>query len=152
MASTGAATPTAAANGTGLSAEDQKNLADFNDIVAAYITYAKQEDDNLAKFKDDQGKALFASGGSRQGFYSTLDKVFSGILGRVNRYDAQLSTDGITTGRRSAMDQLATLMTGLANQKGADAQNAWLSTKISAEKDARMKSLLQSLQKLISAK
>jgi len=151
VSATGTAPPATNA-GTGLSAEDQKNLADFNSLVAAYITYAKQEDDNLAKFKDDQGKALFASGGSRVGFYSTLNKVFDGILSRVNRYDSQLSSDGIATGRRSAMDQLASLMTGLANQKGADAQNAWLAAKVLAEKDPRMKSLLQSLQKLVTAK
>ncbi len=152
VSSTGAAPAVAPSAGTGFSSADEKNLAEFNSLVAAYVVYAKQEDDNLARFKDDQGKALFISGGSRLGFYSTLNKVFDGILDRVNRYDAQLSSDGIATGRRSAMDELASLLTGLANQKDADAQKAYLDARVAAVKDPRMKNLLQSLQKVIASK
>jgi hypothetical protein len=110
--------------------------------------YAKQEDENLARYKDDQGKALFASGGNRLGFYAALNKTFDGFLNRANRYDAQLSTDGIATGRKRAMDELAALMTGLANQKTADARAAFLGARIATEKDARMKGLLAALQKI----
>jgi hypothetical protein len=153
QASIGAgSTSTAAATtpaGTGLSKADEKSLQELNSLVAAYITYAKQEDINLVRYKDDQGKALFATGGSRLGFYTTMNKVFDGLLNRVNRYDAQLSTDGIATGRRSAIDELAALMTGLANQKSAEAQKTFLDARLAAEKDPRMKSLLVSLQKLV---
>jgi hypothetical protein len=151
-ATTGTSAAGAGAAAMGLSSADEKSLQEFNSLVAAYITYAKQEDDNLARYKDDQGKALFVSGGSRLGFYSTLNKVFDGILNRVNRYDAQLSIDGMETGRKSAMDELASLMTGLANQKNAAAQKTFLDARLAAEKDARMKSLLQTLQKVVASR
>jgi hypothetical protein len=143
-----AQTAPAGAQGAGLSSADEKALQEFNALVAAYVTYAKQEDENLARYKDDQGKALFASGGNRLGFYAALNKTFDGFLNRANRYDAQLSTDGIATGRKRAMDELAALMTGLANQKTADARAAFLGARIATEKDARMKGLLAALQKI----
>ena len=78
--------------------------------------------------------------------------MFDAILNRVNRYDAQLSSDAMITGRRSAMDELATLLTGLANQQSAAAQKTYLDTRLAVEKDPRMKSLLDSLLKVVAGR
>ena len=135
-----------------LTAADQKKLADFDALATAYLAYAKQEDENLAK--NTQQKGLMLSVGSRDSFLASLSKSFEGLLGRVQRYEAQIATDGVTTGsgagRKSALDDVMTLLTGLANQKTTDAQKQFLAARLAAEKDPKMKSLLGSLQSLVT--
>jgi hypothetical protein len=154
---TQAAQSTQAANtgsaGSGLSAVDQKRLDDLNTLLLSYTRdYAQKEDANLGKYVQDPQKALMLSVGSRDGFLASLSKMFDGLLGRVKRYEAQAASDGITTGRRTALDDVLAVMTGLANQKTPEGQKSYLDAKVSAEKDPKMKSVLGSLQKIVAGK
>jgi hypothetical protein len=134
------------AAGTGeMSSAEQRKLAEFESLAAAYIEYAKQEDANLTKY--GQQKALMLSIGSRDGFLASMGKYFDGFLGRLKRYESQSSTDGIVTGRRAALDDVISLMTSLANQKTGDARKSFLDARLAGEKDAQMKKLLGYLQK-----
>ncbi|HTZ50500.1 MAG TPA: hypothetical protein VMF68_02520, partial [Spirochaetia bacterium] len=72
--------------------------------------------------------------------------------GRVKRYEVQSSLDGIDTGRKAALDDVISLMTGLANQKGVDAQKTFLDSRLSAEKDPRMKNVIGSLAKFLTGR
>jgi DNA repair exonuclease SbcCD ATPase subunit len=147
--SAGAAAGPAAGAGSGQASADQKRLAEFEGLVAAYVAYAKQEDDNLGKHS--QQKALMLSVGARDSFFASLGKFFDGFLGRVKRYESQSSTDGIDTGRRKALDDVISLMTGLANQKTADAQKSFLDARLASEKDPKMLSLLGYLQRIAAS-
>jgi hypothetical protein len=147
-AAAGAAVTTAGVSTTVPSGAEDKKLAEFETLVAAYLAYAKQEDDNLAKY--GQQKALMLSVGGRDGFLASLGKLFDGLLGRVKRYESQSATDGIDTGRKSALDDVIGLMTGLANQKTAETQKSFLEKRLAAEKDPRMKSLLGYLQRVVA--
>jgi hypothetical protein len=131
-----------------LSSAEQRRLQEFDNLVAAYVAYAKQEDANLAA--NGQQKALMLSIGTRDGFIASLGKYFDGLLGRLKRYESQSSLDGISSGRRAALDDVISVMTGLANQKSPDARRSFLDGRIAAEKDARMKSLLGALQKVVN--
>jgi hypothetical protein len=142
-----AAAPAAAAPAGELSSADQKRLAELDGLVAAYLAYARQEDENLSKY--GQQKALMLSIGGRDGFLASMGKYFDGFLGRLKRYEAQSSTDGITTGRRAALDDVISLMTGLANQMTVDARKSFLDARLAVEKDAKMKNLLGYLQKIL---
>jgi hypothetical protein len=136
-------TPSAAA----LSPEDARALAEFQKLVAGYVAYTRQEDANLKQYGAQ--KALMLSVGSRDTFLASLGRTFDGILGRVKRYEVQSSTDGIDTGRKGALDDVLLLMTNLANQKTVDAQKTFLDTRLSAEKDPRMKSVISSVLKVV---
>ncbi len=138
------------AGSTGASGRDARALAEFEKLVAGYVAYTRQEDANLKQF--GQQKALMLSVGSRDTFLATLGKTFDGILGRVKRYEVQSSTDGIDTGRKGALDDVISLMTNLANQKTVDAQKSFLDTRLSAEKDPRMKNVIGSVLKVVGSR
>jgi len=141
----------AAATGTGgVSSADARALAEFESLVAGYIGYAKQEDANLGKYGPQ--KALMLTMGSRDSFLASLGRYFDGLLGRVKRYELQSATDGIDTGRKGALDDIISLMTGLANQKSVDAQKAFLDARLAAEKDPRMKRVLGYLQRVVTSR
>jgi hypothetical protein len=133
-----------------VSSAEAKALTEFQDLVAGYIAYTKQEDANLLQYGPQ--KALMLSVGSRDTFMASLGRFFDGLLGRVKRYEQQSSTDGIDTGRKGAIDEVISLLTNLANQKTADAQKAFLDTRLAAEKDPRMKKLLGALTKVVTGK
>jgi hypothetical protein len=143
----------ASTEASGLSAADQKRLDDLNALLLSYTRdYAAKEDANLGTYARDPQKALMLSVGSRDSFLASLSKMFDGLLGRVKRYEAQSAADGITTGRRGALDDVLAVMTGLANQKTPEGQKSYLDAKVTAEKDPKMKSVLGSLQKIVAGK
>jgi tetratricopeptide (TPR) repeat protein len=146
LRSAGAGSPAA----VGVSSADAKALAEFEGLVAGYIAYTRQEDANLGQY--GQQKALMLSVGTRDSFIASLGRYFDGILGRVKRYEQQSSTDGIDTGRKGALDDVISLMTGLANQKSADAQKSFLDARLAAEKDPRMKNVLGYLQRIVTSR
>ena len=86
----------------------------------------------------------------RDSVLASMGKFFDGILGRVKRYELQSSTDGIDTGRKAAMDDVISLMTGLANQSGADAQKTYLDARLASEKDPRMKNVISALSRVVA--
>jgi hypothetical protein len=133
-----------------VSSGNAKALAEFEKLAAGYIAYTRLEDANLKQY--GQQKALMLTVGSRDSFLASLGKVFDGILGRVKRYEAQSSTDGIDTGRKGALDDVAALMTSLANQKTVDAQKSFLDTRLAAERDPRMKSVIAAVLKVVSSR
>ena len=90
--------------------------------------------------------------GTRDTFLASLGRTFDGILGRVKRYEVQSSTDGIDTGRKGALDDVLQLMTNLANQKTVDAQKTFLGARLSAEKDPRMKNVIESVLKVVGSR
>ncbi len=152
-ASASAFSAAAAGSGTlppGITAADARAYAEFQGLVASYLAYTKQEDASLSKY--GQQKALMLSIGARDSFLASMGKFFDGILGRVKRYELQSSTDGIDTGRKSALDDVISLMTGLANQGGADAQKSFLDARLAAEKDPRMKNVITALQKFLTSR
>jgi hypothetical protein len=134
----------------GASGEDAGALAEFQKLVDGYLAYTRQEDANLKQF--GQQKALMLSVGSRDTFLASLGRTFEGILGRVKRYEVQSSTDGIDTGRKGALDDVVLLMTNLANQKTVDAQKSFLDTRLSAERDPRMKNVIGSVRKVVGGR
>ena len=134
----------------GISNAEARALAEFEGLVAGYVAYTKQEDANLGKY--GQQKALMLSEGSRNTFLASLSKSFDGLLGRMTRYENQSTVDGIDTGRKGALDAVISLMTGLANQKSVDAQKTFIADRLAAEKDPRMKGVLDYLQKIVTSK
>ena len=134
----------------GVSPSDAQAFAEFQALVASYVAYTKQEDAALAKY--GQRKALMLSIGGRDSVLAGLSRAFDGLLGRVKRYEVQSSLDGIDTGRKAALDDVISLMTGLANQKGVDAQKTFLDSRLSAEKDPRMKNVIGSLAKFLTGR
>jgi hypothetical protein len=143
-------TTPAAADPRPPSGADQKKLQEFEKLVASYVDYARKEDANLSRY--DAQKALMLSLGSRDGFLASLGGFFDGLLGRVKRYEAQSSMAGIETGRRSAMDDVIGVMTGLANQKSPDQQKSFLDNRLASENDPKMKSVLGYLQRVLTAR
>jgi hypothetical protein len=139
-----------AAPPAGVSAADARAFAEFQALVASYLAYTRQEDSNLAQY--GQRKALMLSIGNRDSMLASLGKFFDGLLGRVKRYEAQSSLDGIDTGRKAALDDVIALMTSLANQKSVDAQKSFLDARLAAEKDPRMKNLVGALAKFITSR
>jgi hypothetical protein len=133
-----------------VSGADQKKLQEFENLVASYVDYARKEDANLSHY--DAQKALMLSLGSRDSFLASLGGFFDGLLGRVKRYEAQSSMAGIDTGRRSALDDVIEVMTGLANQKSPDQQKSFLDDRLASEKDPKMKSVLGYLQRILPAR
>ena len=144
------ASATGSAPPAGVSPSDARAFAEFQALVASYVAYTRQEDAALAKY--GQRKALMLSIGGRDSVLAGLSKVFDGLLGRVKRYEVQSSLDGIDTGRKAALDDVISLMTGLANQKGVDAQKNFLDSRLAAEKDPRMKNLIGSLAKFLTGR
>jgi hypothetical protein len=146
----GSSPTTPAAADPRLSAADLKKVQEFESLVASYLDYSKKEDANLARY--DAQKALMLSLGSRDSFFASLGSFFDGLLGRVKRYEAQSSIAGIDTGRRGALDDVIGVMTGLANQKSPDQQKSFLDSRLAAEKDPKMKSVLGYLQRIVPAR
>ncbi|HET6450521.1 MAG TPA: hypothetical protein VFI08_04380 [Spirochaetia bacterium] len=141
-----AGTPPAAP--PGVSEADARAFAEFQGLVGTYLAYTKQEDANLAQYGPQ--KALMLSIGARDSVLASMNRFFDGILGRVKRYEQQSTVDGIDTGRKAAMDDVIALMTGVANQGNVDAQKSFLQTRLAAEKDPRMKSLITALSRFVT--
>jgi len=134
----------------GVSPSDARAFAEFQALVASYVAYTKQEDAALSQY--GQRKALMLSIGERDNVLAGLSRVFDGLLGRVKRYEVQSSLDGMDSGRRAALDDVISLMTNLANQKGVDAQRSFLDARLAAEKDPRMKNVIGSLAKFLTGR
>jgi tetratricopeptide (TPR) repeat protein len=134
----------------GISEADARAFSEFQGLVAGYLAYTRQEDANLAQY--GPRKALMLSIGGRDSVLASMGKFFDGLLGRVKRYEAQSTTDGIDTGRKAALDDVISLMTNLANQKTVDAQRSFLDARLSAEKDPRMKSLIGALARFMTSR
>jgi hypothetical protein len=134
----------------GVSEADVRAFTEFQAVVASYLSYSKQEDANLALY--GPRKALMLSIGARDSVLASLNRFFDGILGRVKRYEQQSTEDGIDTGRKAALDDVISLMTGVANQGSVDAQKSFLQTRLAAEKDPRMKNVIGALSRFVTTR
>jgi tetratricopeptide (TPR) repeat protein len=132
----------------GVSEADARAYTEFQALVASYLAYTRQEDTALGQF--GQRKALMLSIGARDSVLASMGRFFNGILGRVKRYELQSSADGIDTGRKAALDDVISLMTGVANQASVDAQKSFLEARLAAEKDPRMKNVIGALAKFLT--
>jgi len=133
-----------------VSAADARAFSEFQALVASYVAYAKQEDANLAQYGPQ--KALMLSIGARDSVLASMNRFFDGILGRVKRYEQQSTEDGIDTGRKAALDDVTSLMAGVANQGSVDAQKGFLQTRLAAEKDPRMKNVITALSRFLTSR
>jgi DNA repair exonuclease SbcCD ATPase subunit len=132
-------------------AEQGSGSAQLDSLMAAYTSYAAQEDAILTSQGEEKGRLQTI--GLRDRFLGSLNGVFKGILDRIHGYDDRFISDsmiqGRNEGRQAAMEQAVDIIIELAKQTTPQQRKNLLDQRLTASNtDPLLTSFLKNLQAL----
>jgi DNA repair exonuclease SbcCD ATPase subunit len=132
-------------------AEHGSGSAQLDSLMAAYTSYAAQEDAILKSQGEEKGRLQTI--GLRDRFLGSLNDVFKGILDRIHGYDDRFISDsmiqGRNEGRQAAMEQAVDIIIELAKQTTPRQRKNLLDQRLKAnDSDPLLRNFLKNLQTL----